>query len=199
MAGEVTGLTENDCGEPLAALSSAVAATEATSVQIPELASFTVCPSPPTVQTPVVSEATEVVPLELVLTWATKLPPTDAELGMSVMCGAVGVALATVKDCALPVAEEDSTPAATWAVSVQVPVPTKETARPFAPTVQTAVVLELTDFVPSPVVPTAAVKEPPMSAPLGMLVTAGELGVPGSTGTPWGCPSAAPKVLPALT
>ena len=79
---EVTGLTVNDCAEPLAAWSTAVAATEATSVQVPELTSLTVCPSAPTVQTLPVSEATEVAPLELVLTWATKVSTADAELGM---------------------------------------------------------------------------------------------------------------------
>ena len=75
---------------------------------------------------------------------------------------------------------------------MQAPAPAKATVRPFPPTVQTVPVLELTDLVPSPVVLTAAVKEPPTSAPVGTLVTEGGLGVPGLTGMLCGLPSAAP-------
>ena len=83
-------------------------------------------------------------------------------------------------------------PAVTWAVRVQAPAPAKATVRPFPPTVQTVPVLELTDLVPSPVVLTAAVKEPPTSRARGDVGDGGGLGVPGLTGMLCGLPSAAP-------
>jgi hypothetical protein len=48
--------------------------------------------------------------------------------------------------------------AAVWAVSVQLPTPTNDTVNPSPPTVQTLVVLEETDSVPSLFVEMAARK-----------------------------------------
>ncbi|MFZ0058956.1 MAG: hypothetical protein WAL35_02790 [Acidimicrobiales bacterium] len=67
----------------------------------------------------------------------------------------------TVKLFEEPSAARYSVPAATCAVSVQVPTPTKSTVNSSDSTVQTSVVDEVTEVDPSPSVLTDAVKLPP--------------------------------------
>ncbi len=59
---------------------------------------------------------------------------------------------------------------------MQVPKPTKVTVSPLEATVHTFGVLEVTDVVPSPVVPTMAVKPKNSLAGDGMLVMVGVVG-----------------------
>ena len=81
--------------------------------------------------------------------------------GRLLIVGVVGVACPTVKLFEEPSAARYSVPAATCAVSVQVPTPTKSTVNSSDSTVQTSVVDEVTEVDPSPSVLTDAVKLPP--------------------------------------
>src|ERR1700728_3063688 len=107
------------------------------------------------------------------------------------MDGVLGTAGAMAKVCADPSAGPHSTPAATWAVSEQVPVPAKLTVRPSAPTVHLDGELVLTEVIPSPVVVTLATKLPPKGAEVGSFEIDGALGVPLSTEKLWAEPVAA--------
>jgi hypothetical protein len=75
--------------------------------------------------------------------------------------------------CRFPVSAELTVPAVTCAVTVQVPMAMNETLRPLV----VQVVDEVTDFVPSPVVATWAVKFLPTAAVVGRLVILGVVGV----------------------
>ena len=89
----------------------------------------------------------------------------------------------------LPAGSEVIRACATLGVNEQVPKPTKVTVSPFVPTLQTPGVLEVTDFVPSPFVPTIAVKPKNSLAGEGMLVMVGVEGTARPTVTFWARPS----------
>ena len=82
-------------------------------------------------------------------------------------------------------------PCVTLGVSVQTPKPTKVTVNPLEPTLHTFGVLEVTDVVPSPVVPTVAVKSKNSLAGEGMLVTVGAVGWARPMVKVWAVPEAA--------
>ena len=70
-----------------------------------------------------------------------------------------GVACATGKVCGLPAAPRKFVPAATLAVSVQVPAPTYDDCEPVgADHADRSACSDVTDLVPSPFVVTVAVK-----------------------------------------
>lgn len=132
--------------------------------------------SPLAEQIDVVFEVTEVVPFPLVETVAVKLAPTVVEVGRLLTDGVVGVkrvtgAVETVKVWGRPLAAFECDLAATWLVSVQDPADTNETLRPLA--VHTLFVLDVTDFLPVPVVCTVAVNPPPTTALWGRFVMDG--------------------------
>ena len=115
--------------------------------------------APESEHTLTVDVVTLLVPSPVVDTVGVNEPPVTAEAGMLVIVGVLGVAWPTVTLCGEPSAALNAVVAETWAVSVQVPTPTKLTVPEL--TVHTLGVDEVTDFVPSLFVDTVGVKLPP--------------------------------------
>jgi len=94
-----------------------------------------------------VLEVADVLPLPVYAYVGVNVPPYTALVGMLLML-MVGVAWLMLNDWGLPVAAAEFTVAVECAVRVHVPSPTNVTRAP--ETVQVAVVLEVTEVVPSP-------------------------------------------------
>ena len=90
------------CGEPCELASLALAATCASSVQVPTPTNCTL--SPPAEHTLGVSEVTEALPVLVVETFAPKEPPVKGCDGRFVITGAAGTIFPIAKLCGIPVA-----------------------------------------------------------------------------------------------
>jgi hypothetical protein len=121
-----------------------------------------------------VLESTDLTPSPLVTTTTEAPCPALAPVGSGLMRGVVGVARSTWNVCGVPDPAPKLVPWDTWAVREQVPRSRNLTLRPLAE--QVAMVLDVTDLVPSPVVEIVALKVFPTAAVVGRLVIVGEEG-----------------------